>query len=98
MSDGITGEQGADRETILAFKKLKGEELRKQYGAHSLGIGWQRIGGKKTDKLALIFYVASATEEPAASIPASFEFFREEDKLPVSIPTSVVENAAPGEE
>jgi hypothetical protein len=28
-----------------------------RYGAHSIGIGMKRVGGKFTDKLALIFMV-----------------------------------------
>ncbi|MDX2505601.1 MAG: hypothetical protein QNL62_14140 [Gammaproteobacteria bacterium] len=98
MSDGMTGKQTANREIILAFKKLRGEELRKQYGAHSLGIGWQRVNGYKTDQLALVFYVESAASDLASSIPATFEFVREGESQPISIPTTVVETAKPGEE
>jgi hypothetical protein len=87
-----------DRQTILEFKKLRGEELRSRYGAHALGIGWRRIDGVKTDELALVFYVVSSSTEPASSIPQSFEYLSEGKSVPVQIPTNVIESVPAQEE
>lgn len=97
-TETVSGTEMPDRQTILEFKNKKGEELRTQYGAHALGIGWKLIDGVKTDELALVFYVRSATVEPASTIPPYFEFERASDGTSVFIPTTVRETPQAQEE
>jgi hypothetical protein len=39
---------------LRELKDTRGDELRRRYGAHAIGIGRKRVGGHPTDRLALI--------------------------------------------
>lgn len=76
---------------ILEFKAQRGEELRKRYGAHGIGIGRRTINGSKTNDLALVFYVESKSSEPATKIPDSFTFQPSGTHEMIRIMTQIVE-------
>jgi hypothetical protein len=79
---------------IRQFKRRHGRELCARYGAHGIGIGWKRVGGKKTETLALIFYVAKkrdVEELGDEAIPPTLTFQPEEGAEAVTIATDVVE-------
>ena len=40
--------------------RARGAELRARYGAHSIGVGRKVVDGRRTDELAVIFYVEDA--------------------------------------
>lgn len=81
---------------LREFKKAHGWDLMRRYGAHGLGIGWKRENGRKTNQLALIFYVDRNSEDQAAGapIPPAFSFTPSGVDAPVSLPTDVVETPA----
>jgi hypothetical protein len=82
---------------LREFKKAHGWDLMRRYGAHGLGIGWKRENGRKTNQLALVFYVdRNSTEDRAAgpTIPPAFTFTPADADAPVSLPTDVVETPA----
>ena len=84
-----------DLALLRQYKKEHGETLRLRYGAHGIGIGWKRVGGKKTDRRALIFYVAKkygATECGDEPIPPVLIYKSPIDGSPVTIITDVVES------
>lgn len=71
--------------------------LMEKFGAHSLGIGWKKIQGKKTKQVALLFYVSrkGAIHEPAQhAIPSAIEYMLPVSGKTVSIMTDVVESEA----
>jgi hypothetical protein len=70
--------------------QTRGAELRRRFGAHSIGIGRKRAGGKVTDQLALIVYVErkGSAKEP---VPATIEFTPAGHDRPVELATDVVE-------
>jgi hypothetical protein len=81
---------------LREFKKTHGRELLERYGAHSIGIGWKRVAGEKTDQLALIFYVErkSPTDKLATEpVPPSITFVPSDSDKPVLLETDVVETA-----
>lgn len=67
-----------------------GAELRARHGAHSIGVGRKVIDGRRTDELAVIFYVddKAAGDEP---IPATITFTPSGRASAVELPTDVVE-------
>ncbi|MGH6897533.1 MAG: hypothetical protein ACREJ5_13465 [Geminicoccaceae bacterium] len=79
---------------LREFKEMHGWDLMRRYGAHSLGIGWRRESGRKTDELALVFYVERKdSSEPTAAppIPPTFTFTPSGSDEPVELPTDVVQ-------
>jgi hypothetical protein len=81
---------------LRALKDSQGEELRRRYGAHSLGIGRKQRGGAKTGELALIFYVdrkKPAGEAGAEMVPPVVTFTPPGGEEPVEVPTDVVVSA-----
>jgi hypothetical protein len=82
---------------LRQFKDAHGWKLMQRYGAHGLGIGWKREKGRKTDQLALIFYVDRRRVSPQAGappIPPAFTFTPEGSNASVELPTDVVETPA----
>jgi hypothetical protein len=83
---------------LREFKATHGWDLMQRYGAHGLGIGWKRENGRKTDRLALVFYVdrKSPSDQAAAGppIPPAFAFTPPGSDAPVQLPTDVVETPA----
>jgi hypothetical protein len=72
------------------FVRSRGAELRQRFGAHSIGVGRKRIGGRRTDDLAVIFYVTAkaAGVEP---VPATISYTPPGHDQPVELLTDVVE-------
>jgi hypothetical protein len=82
---------------LRQFKDVHGRELMQRYGAHGLGVGWKRENGRKTDQLALIFYVDRrrvTLQAGAPPIPPTFTFMPEGSNESVELPTDVVETPA----
>jgi hypothetical protein len=81
---------------LRALKDSRGEELRRRYGAHSLGIGRKQRGGERTGELALIFYVnrkAPGSESGVEMVPPILTFTPPGANGPVEVPTDVVVSA-----
>ena len=79
---------------LREYKKAHGRELLRRYGAHSMGIGWKRVAGQKTDQLALIFYVARKYPLDALAaepVPATITFTPASSDGPVQLVTDVIE-------
>lgn len=79
---------------LREFKKAHGKELLQRYGAHSIGIGWKRVAGNKSDQLALIFYVERKRPVgrlAAEPIPPTITFTPSNLDEPVLLKTDVVE-------
>lgn len=77
-----------------------GSRLRKQYGAHGIGVGRKTVDGVKTDQLAIRFYVAQkrpAAECGAHAIPPALAYSPEGSDDSIELATDVVE-APPAEE
>ncbi len=71
--------------------------LLEQYGAHSVGIGWKKIAGQKTNQLAIIFYVEKKdviNELGKQSIPKKIEFKLSSTGKIVSLLTDVIKSEA----
>lgn len=85
----LPAEQRPEYAWLQELKRSRGEQLRRRYGAHSLGIGWKRVGGRKTDDLALIFYVE---RKGTGSIPEEIEFVPPGSDQQVRLRTDVVES------
>lgn len=82
---------------LRQFKEAHGRDLIQRYGAHGIGIGWKREDGRKTDQLALVFYVdptSPARQASAPPIPPAFTFTPPGADAPVELPTQVVERPA----
>lgn len=80
---------------LREFKSNHGRELQRQCGAHSIGIGWKKVGGKKTDQLALIFYVESKGSPEKIGIepvPPTIAFTPSNADKPVYLMTDVIES------
>jgi hypothetical protein len=86
---------------LRELKATRGEELRRRYGAHSLGIGRKYVAGRPTDDLALIFYVsrkrAAEPGDPDA-IPRKIPFKPKGGSKAVLLLTDVRTAAPPEEE
>jgi hypothetical protein len=70
-------DERAEYAWLKELKATNGDELRRQYGAHSLGIGRKYVGGRPTSDLALIFYVTrKGAVEPGEAhvIPPTIRF------------------------
>ncbi len=67
-----------------------GADLRARHGAHSIGVGRKVVDGRRTDDLAVIFYVddKGGGGEP---IPATITFTPAGQDGPVELTTDVVE-------
>lgn len=79
---------------LRQFKRAHGAQLRDAYGAHSVGIGWKRTGGRKTDQLALLFYVERkipAEQLTTAPVPPTIPFNPPDTSEPVLLKTDVIE-------
>lgn len=78
---------------LRAFKQAHQWDLMRRYGAHSLGIGWKTEKGKKSGRLALIFYVGRKGPFAAAGqpIPKTITYQPESADQPVELLTDVVE-------
>ena len=93
------GERAEDRPEYTWLRELKsdrGENLRRQYGAHAIGIGWKKVEGKKTDQLALTFYVERKRPPDRLEreqIPPQIAFTPSDSGEPVLLLTDVVESA-----
>ena len=80
---------------LREFKSIHGVEFQRRFGAHSVGIGWKKVGGKKTDQLALIFYVDCKSlpgkigSEP---VPPTIKFIPSNAEKPVYLKTDVIES------
>jgi hypothetical protein len=70
--------------------RARGAELRERFGAHSIGIGRKHVGGKRTDSLALIFYVQHKGDA-RVPIPITIAFTPSGHGSSVALPTDVVE-------
>ena len=80
---------------LREFKSIHGEKLRRRYGAHSIGIRWKEIEGKKTDQLALVFYVERKHPNGKLAselVPPTIEFTPSDADKPVFLQTDVVES------
>lgn len=73
---------------LREFKKKHQWDLMRRYNAHGLGVGRKRVGGEKTEDLALIFYVESKSAE--TQIPETFSFLPEGEEQAVELLTDVV--------
>lgn len=83
-----------ERAWLREFKKAHSKELLQRYNAHSIGIGWKRVANKKTDQLALIFYVERKSPIDALQtepIPSNITFTPSNSDRPVHLKTDVVE-------
>jgi hypothetical protein len=69
---------------------VRGAELRRRFGAHSIGIGRKRVAGRQTDQLALIVYVTRKGAGPEA-VPATIAFTPTGCDHPVELAIDVVE-------
>jgi hypothetical protein len=81
---------------LREFKQAHGKELLERHGAHAIGIGWKRVAGETTDRLALIIYVERkrpADELEADPVPPSITFTPSSSDQPVVLETDVVETA-----
>jgi hypothetical protein len=70
-------------------------------GAHSVGIGRKEVQGKRTDTLALLFYVER--KQPVARlsaelVPDSVSFLPRKEKREFRLPTDVIETPRPAPE
>jgi hypothetical protein len=70
-------------------------------GAHSVGIGRKEVQGKRTDTLALLFYVER--KQPVAQlsaelVPDSVGFLSRKEKREFRLPTDVIETPRPAPE
>ena len=81
---------------LRAFKRQHGAELMRRHGAHAIGIGRKKVAGEKTDRLALVFYVARKGEREGDPVPPTFSFTPEGHEEPVTLDSDVVE-APPAE-
>jgi len=73
----LTADERAEYAWLKELKAANGDELRRQYGAHSMGIGRKRVGGRPTSDLALIFYVTrkrAVGPDDADAIPPTIRF------------------------
>ena len=73
----------------------RGDELRRRYGAHALGIGRKKLGGQKTGQLALRVYVdqeGARRMEDAEPVPATVAFTPSGMNHPVHLATEVVQS------
>jgi hypothetical protein len=69
-----------------------------RFGAHSVGIGRKEVNGKRTDTLALLFYVArkeAPTKVSADMIPAVVNHLERNAGREVKLPTDVIETPQP---
>ncbi len=89
--NGPPAEEGPEYEWLKELKRSRGRQLRRQYGAHSLGIGWKRVDGRKTDDLALVFYVERKGTGPEP-VPAVIAFTPPGSDDQVLLQTDVVES------
>jgi hypothetical protein len=80
-----------DHADLQEFLRRHGDELRERYGAHSLGIGRKRVGTRRTDQLAVIFYVAHKGDA-AKMIPTTLTFTLGDREHPIDLATDVIEN------
>jgi len=80
---------------LREFKSIHGMEFQRRCGAHSIGIGWKKVGGKKTDQLALIFYVErKCPPEKIGSepVPPTITFTPSNADKTVYLKTDVIES------
>ena len=89
---GPPAEQRPEYEWLQQLKRSEGRELQRRHGAHALGIGWKRVGGTKTDDLALIFYVERKSTGPEP-VPDEIAFTPPGADRQVLLRTDVVESA-----
>ena len=61
-------------EEILKVKEKHAEEILSHEGVHSVGIGYKRVNGEKTDELAILVFVADKKSiDEAELIPNTIE-------------------------
>ena len=87
-------EERPDYAWLRELKDTRGDELRRRFGAHAIGIGRKRVGGHPTDRLALIFYVSKKRpDDPSAAdtIPPTIRFTPTGATMPVDFLTDVRE-------
>ena len=80
---------------LREFKEAYGKELCARHGAHSIGIGLKQVAGKRTDQLALLFYVSDKQaigQLPTEAIPPSFKFTPAGMNREVELATDVIES------
>lgn len=92
------GDDGREHAWLRELKDAQGAALRERYGAHALGIGRKRVGGRPTDRLALIFYVEKkrppgGREGGIEAIPPTITFTPPGAAHPVELLTDVREAA-----
>ena len=79
---------------LREYKKIHGKELLKRHGAHSMGIGWKKVNGIKSDEPSLIFYVERKIpmdELAVAPIPPKIIYRPTNSQDDVCLLTDVVE-------
>ncbi len=87
-------QQTTEYKWLREYKGIHGWELLHRHGAHSIGIGHKRIGGRKTDRLALIFYVernSPQLSDDIEPVPSSIKYIPKDASEPVVLKTDVVE-------
>lgn len=79
---------------LRRFKQQHWRELCDRYGAHSVGIGRKRVAGRKSERLALIFYVARKADDlppGIEAVPPTITCRPDGGGEAVTFPTDVVE-------
>lgn len=93
MVVSVRPEDTPEYRTIKELKDARGAELVRRYGAHAIGIGWKRTGGRATDRLALIFYVERKPGPlDGEAVPPVITFTPAGSDRGVEVPTDVVES------
>ena len=80
-------------------KSLYGKELLAHPDVHGVGIGYKKVGGKKTKELALVLHVYKKVPieelQPSRRLPTEFSFLSRREKERITIPTDVREVIPP---
>ena len=93
------------RSNYPLLREYKGTQVTpdrlRRLGAHSVGIGRKEVEGKRSDTLALLFYVESKqslSRLAAEPVPESVSFVSRKEKREVRLPTDVIETPQPAPE
>lgn len=88
---------GRDHEPEYAWLRelvaTRGEDLRRRYGAHAVGIGRRRVGDRKKGRLALRVYLdpeESQRSPGAEPVPETIAFTPAGSDDAVHLPTDVI--------
>ncbi len=94
MRSAERAEESPEYGWLREFKSAHGEDLRRRCAAHAIGIGWKKVDGEKTDRLALIFYVQRKKpvgELACEPVPPTVTFMPVDSDDAVVLHTDVVE-------